>query len=237
MSGRQPKGIRVGGQFASTAHGHPAVGLRGDLHVDKEAATYFADQVDSIQSEGLKGALSACDGKLKFTSNEGRSFEIHQDGHTDEEGNLGWAIDNHDCEDPSAPTYGARYESRTENLGEDLANALADADAVEAFTLNAGSERYDFRSFGIYDREGTESFATFQDIEDGLDLDVTFNHDTGTMRVERNGEELIGADSDEALRDLVDSVDLDAPRRVPDRADGLAHGTVLAYRRRQARQP
>lgn len=62
------------GQFAHTVHGHPAVGLRGDVHVHKEAATYFSDQIDSIQREDLKGALSAHDGKLKFTFNDGRSF-------------------------------------------------------------------------------------------------------------------------------------------------------------------
>lgn len=209
---RQPRGIPTGGQFASTTHGHPAVGLRGGLHVDKEAATYFADQVDSIQSEELKGALSAHDGKLKFTSNDGRAFEIHQDGHTDEDGTPGWAIDNHDCEDPSAATYGLRYESRTDNLGEDLANALTDADAIDAFTLNAGSQRYDFRSYDLIDGEHAISSACFADIdESGTDLDIDFDHDTGTLKVSRNGEELTGADADDAARNLVNSVDDDGP--------------------------
>ncbi|WP_230854571.1 hypothetical protein [Arthrobacter terrae] len=215
MSARQPKGIPAGGQFAHTPHGHPAVGLRGDLHVDKEAATYFVDQVESIQHEGLKGALSAYDGKLKFTSNDGRAFEIHQDGHTDEDGNPAWAIDNHDCEDPSAATYGLRYESTTENLGEDLASAVADADAIDAFTLNAGSSRYDFRSYDIMDGEQAMSGACFGDIDEAVDLDVMFNHDTGTLSIERNGEPLTGADADEAVRDLVDSVDDEGPEGSP----------------------
>jgi hypothetical protein len=63
----KPAGQPDGGQFARTVHGYPPVGLRGDLHVDKAAATYFADQVDSIQAEGLKGALSATEDKLTFT--------------------------------------------------------------------------------------------------------------------------------------------------------------------------
>jgi hypothetical protein len=213
---RQPRGIPSGGQFAHTAHGHPAVGLRGGLHVDKEAATYFSDQVDSIQHEGLTGALSAHDGKLKFTSNDGRAFEIHQDGHTDEDGNPGWAIDNHDSEDPSAPTYGMRYESRTDNLGEDLAQALAEADAIDAFTLNAGSQRYDFRSYDLIEGEIAISAACFADIEEsGTDLAVFFDHDAGTLNVSRNGEELTGPDADDAVRDLVDSVDDDGPDGSP----------------------
>ncbi|ACL41952.1 hypothetical protein Achl_4001 (plasmid) [Pseudarthrobacter chlorophenolicus A6] len=212
---RQPQGIPTGGQFAAARHGEPAVGLRGDLHVDKEAATYFADQVESIQQEGLEGALSAHGGKLTFTSNDGRTFHIHQDGHTDEDGNPGWAIDNHDVADPGDPVYGIRYESRTENLGEDLAAALADADAIEAFTLNAGSEQYDFRSYDVIDGESATSSACFMDATDGFDLTIDFDHDTGVLRVDRNGETLTGAESDDALRDLVQSVDIDAPDGSP----------------------
>ncbi|HEX9086517.1 MAG TPA: hypothetical protein VF867_03225 [Arthrobacter sp.] len=209
-------GQPIGGQFARTRHGYPAVGLRGELHVDKEAATYFADQVDSIQAEGLKGSLSGRGDVLRFTSTDGRSFDIHQDGHTDEDGSLGWAIDNHDCADGDDPAYGLRYESRTDNLGEDLANALAEADAIEAFTMNAGSERYDFRSYDIIDGEHATSAACFADIEEsGTDLDVEFDHDAGTLKVSRNGEELTGPDADEALRDLVESVDIDAPDGSP----------------------
>jgi hypothetical protein len=212
---RQPRGIPAGGQFAHTAHGHPPVGLRGGLHVDKEAATYFADQVDAIQHEGLQGALSAHDGKLKFTSNDGRAFEIHQDGHADEDGNPGWAIDNHDCEDPSEPVYGLRYESQTDFLGEDLAKALAEADAIDAFTLNAGSERFDFRSYDLINGEQAMSSATFQDAEDGTDLDIMFNIDTRTLRLSSNGQALTGPDAEEAARDLVDSVDDDGPDGSP----------------------
>lgn len=215
MSARQPKGIPVGGQFAPDLRKEPVVGLRGDLHVDREAATYFADQVESIQAEGLKGALSAHDGKLTFTSNDGRSFDIHQDGHTDEDGNPGWAIDNHAAADPGDPVYGLRYESRTENLGEDLAGALADADAIEAFTLNEGSERYDFRSYDVVDGDTATSSACFMDATTGLDLNIDFDHDAGTLHVDRNGETLAGADSDEAVRDLVESVDLDVPEGSP----------------------
>lgn len=135
---RQPPGIPTGGQFAAARHGEPAIGLRGNLHLDRDAANNFADQVESIQQEGLKGALSAHGGRLRFTANDGRTFDIHQDGHTDGDGNPGWAIDNHDSTDADDPAYGLRYESRTENLGEDLARALNDAAAIEAFTLNAG---------------------------------------------------------------------------------------------------
>ncbi|MET4144181.1 hypothetical protein [Arthrobacter sp. UYCo732] len=213
---RQPRGIPAGGQFAPSTHREAAVGLRGDLHVDKEAATYFTDHVESIQQEGLKGAVSAHDGKMTFTSNDGRAFHIHQDGHLDEAGNPGWAIDNHDTADADDPVYGLRYESRTENLGEDLAGALADADAIEAFTLNAGSERYDFRSYDIIDGEHATSAACFADIEEsGEDLNIDFDHDTGSLRVDRNGETLTGDESDDALRDLVKSVDIDAPDGSP----------------------
>lgn len=48
-----------------------------------------------------------------------------------------------------------------------------------------------------------------------MDLDVTFNHDDGTLKVEHNGETLAGADSDEAVRDLVESVGIDAPEGSP----------------------
>lgn len=212
---RQPQGIPTGGQFAAARHGEPAIGLRGSLHVDRDAANNFADQVESIQQEGLKGALSAYGNRLRFTANDGRTFDIHQDGHTDEDGNSGWAIDNHDCADGDDPAYGLRYESRTANLGEDLAEALNDAAAIEAFTLNAGSPRYDFRSFYAIDGERATSSACFLDIEDGLDLDILFNHDTGQLKVEKNGVELTGEDADEAVRDLVESVDIDAPEGRP----------------------
>lgn len=208
---RQPKGVPTGGQFAPTAHGEPLVGLRIGLHVDREAANYFPDQVESIQREGLKGALSAHGGKLTFTSNDGQAFHIHQDGHADQDGSPGWAIDNHEIADSDDPTFGLRYESRTDNLGEDLADALNEAAAIEAFTLNEGSQRYDFRSFGILEGENTTTHACFLDVEDGMDLDISFRHDTGQLAVSKNGEVLTGKDADEALRDLVDSVDIDAP--------------------------
>lgn len=212
----KPAGQPDGGQFARTVHGYPPVGLRGELHVDKEAATYFPDQVDSIQAEGLKGSLSGRGDRLRFTSADGRSFDIRQDGHLDTDGSPGWAIENHDCADVDDAFYGLRYESRTDNLGEDLANALAEADAIEAFTLNAGSMRYDFRSYDVFDGENATSAACFGDIEEpGEDLDVEFNHDTGNLRVSRNGDTLTGPDADEALRDLVESVDLDAPDGSP----------------------
>lgn len=212
---RQPPGIPVGGQFAAAHHSEPAVGLRGSLHVDREAAMYFADQVESIQQEGLEGAISAHEGCLTFTSNDGRSFSIRQDGHYDDDGNLGWSIDNHDVADPADPVYGLRCESRTEKLGEDLAEQLAIADSIEAFTLNAGSQRYDFRHYDVIDGETARSAACFMDIEDGNDLNIDYDLDTGTLKVDRNGEVLTGTDADNALRGLVESVDLDAPEGRP----------------------
>lgn len=210
-SNRQPKGVPVGGQFATCLRAEPGAGLHNGLHVDKEAANNFADQVEAIQQEGLQGALSGHDDKLTFTSNDGVTLDIHQDGHTDEDGNPGWSIDNHECADADDPAYGIRVESRTANLGEDLAHALAQADANHAFTLNAGSERYDFRDYSVHDGESATAGACFMDMVNGEDLNVTFNHDTGTMQVDRNGEELTGEAANDALRDLVDSVDLDSP--------------------------
>ena len=48
-----------------------------------------------------------------------------------------------------------------------------------------------------------------------MELDIDFNHDTGTLEVSRNGEDLTGADGDEAVRDLIDSVDDDGPEGSP----------------------
>jgi hypothetical protein len=212
---RQPQGIPTGGQFAAARHSEPAIGLRGNLHVDRDAANNFADQVESIQQEGLKGALSAHGDRLRFTANDGRTFDIHQDGHTDEDGNPGWAIDNHDSTDADDPAHGLRYESRTENLGEDLAGALNDAAAIEAFTLNAGSERYDFRSLDVFDGENANSSVCFVDRETHDDLDVYYDVDTQKLSVFYDDSEVTGKDVDEVLQDLVDASNLDCPDGTP----------------------
>jgi hypothetical protein len=211
----KPAGRPDGGQFARTAHGYPPVGLRGDLHVDKEAATYFADQVDSIQAEGLKGSLSGRGNILRFTSTDGRSFDIHQDGHLDEDGTPGWAIDNHDCADDAF--YGLRSESRSDNLGEDLAGLIFESQTIEAFTLNGGSDDYEFLAVSLSENEhGAVLNADFVDSETGDDLSVYYDIDERKLTVYYDGSELVtDKDRDEVLQDLTDCSDLDAPEGSP----------------------
>lgn len=214
----KPAGQPDGGQFARTAHGDPPIGLRGDLHVDKEAATCFSDQVDSIQLEGLKGSLSGRGDVLRFTSTDGRSFDIHQDGHLDEDGTPGWAIDNHDCADADDPAYGLRTESRTDNLGEDLAGLIFESQTIEAFTLNEGSDAYEFRavSVGVNDDAGAVLNADFVDAEFGDDLSVYFDVDQRKLTVYYDGSEVVTEkERDEVLQDLTECSDLDAPEGSP----------------------
>lgn len=214
----KPGGQPDGGQFAAAAHSEPVVGLRGDLHVDREAATYFADQVESIQQEGLKGALSTHDDRLRFTTNDGRSFDIHQDGHLDGDGASGWAIDNHDCTDTDDPAFGLRVESRTDNLGEDLAGLIFESQAAEAFTLNQGSDGYVFRAVSVSpnDDAGAVLNADFVDVETHDDLSVYYDVDRQELSVYYDGSEVTtDKDRDEVLKDLTDSSDLDAPEGSP----------------------
>lgn len=217
---RQPQGIPIGGQFAAARHAECVIGLRGDLHVDRDAANYFADLVESIQQEGLKGAVSAHEdgNRLRFTTNDGRSFDIHQDGHLDQDGTPGWAIDNHNCADADDPAYGLRLESRPDNIGEDLAALIFQSQTTEAFTLNQGSEEYDFRAVSISpnDDAGAVLNADFVDIESGDDLSVYYDVDRQELTVYYDGAELATDEQrDEVLKDLTDCSDLDAPEGSP----------------------
>lgn len=211
-------GQPIGGQFARTRHGYPAVGLRGELHVDKEAATHFADQVDSIQEEQLKGALSGHGDRLTYTSNDGRTFDIHQDGHLDTDGTPGWAIDNHDCADADDPAYGLRTESRTDNFGEDLAGLIFESQTIDAFSMNRGSDDYEFRavSVGGNDDAGAVLNADFIDAETNDDLSVSYDVEAKKLTVYYDGSELTtDKDRDEVLKDLTDCSDMDAPEGSP----------------------
>lgn len=215
---RQPEGIPIGGQFAAALHSEPVVGLRGDLHVDREAATYFSDQVESIQLEGLKGAISAHGDTLRFTANDGRTFDIHQDGHLDQDGTPGWAIDNHECADEGDPSYGLRVESLTDNLGEDLAAVIFESQTIEAFTLNQGSDEYDFRAVSISPNNdaGAVLNADFVDLETNDDLSVHYDVDRQKLTVYYDGSEVVSdKERDEVLKDLTDCSDLDAPEGSP----------------------
>jgi hypothetical protein len=213
---RQPQGIPVGGQFAAKTHSEPAVNLRPGLKVDKNAANYFADQVQSIWEAGLQGELTATKDRLTYTAPDGVAFDIHQDGHKLDNGELGWAVDNHDQADVDHPSYGLRYESDTEDLGENVQEALFDHAMGEAFTLNGGSESLDFRQFNsVWPEREPSASASFLDVTTGDDLEVFYNMEHSELTVWRNGEKASTEDVDATFADLVGSTGLDVPGGSP----------------------
>lgn len=187
------------------------------LKVDPAAEAEYPDQVASIRDAGLRGSVAATNKGLAYTSEDGREFDIHQDGHTTEDGELGWAVDNHDVEDIDDPAYGLRYETTTQGIGQTLADAAFTSAAARAFTLNEGSETYDFRghSVGLNDDGKAVVNASYLDTETNDDLDVYYDVDDRKLTVYYDDSEVTGKEADEVLRDLVEASDLDVPDGTP----------------------
>lgn len=202
--GHKPAGPG-GGQFTHPERPEAAIAV-GGLQVDAAAEADYPDQVAAIREAELQGAVTATGKGLKYTTQDGRQFDIHQDGHTTPDGELGWAVDNHDVEDVNDPAYGMRFETTTEGLGQTLAEAAFDSAAARAFTLNEGSDTYEFRQFGVGHHEGSPAIsASFIDRETNDDLDVYFDVDGQKLMVYYDDSEVTGKESDEVLKELVES--------------------------------
>lgn len=209
----KPAGLG-GGQFTHPERTEAAFAV-GGLRVEKAAADAYPDQVSSIREAGLKGTLVVSDKGLRYSSEDGCVFNIHQDGHTTPDGSLGWAVDNHDHAETGDPAYGLRYETITPALGETLAEATFDSAAIEAFTLKDG-EVYDFKTSAVYQRGGkTMVSASFNDAATEDELDVYYDVDRRELDVYYGDSQVTGGEADEVLRDLVDNSPVRAPGGSP----------------------
>lgn len=209
----KPAGLG-GGQFTFQERAEAAVGV-GGLRIDQGAADAYPEQVASIREAGLKGILATTEKGLIFTSEDGCAFDIHQDGHTTPDGELGWAVDNHDQTEADDPAYGLRYETITPALGETIAEASFDSAAIDAFTLKGG-EVFDFKTSAVYQRGGvTMVSASFNDAETCDDLDVYYDVDRRALDVYYGDSQVTGEEADEVLKDLVDNSPLGAPGGSP----------------------
>jgi hypothetical protein len=201
--GHKPAGPG-GGQFTHPERQEAAIGV-GGLRVNPAAEEDFPDQVASIREAGLQGSVTRTPKGLAYTTEDGREFEVHQDGHTTPDGDLGWAVDNHDVADVDDPSYGLRYETITQALGETLAEAAFTSAAARAFTLNEGSETYDFRAHSVDHSDGKVVVnAGYTDVETNDELDVYFDVDDKKLTVYYDGSEATGPEADEVLQELVD---------------------------------
>lgn len=214
MAVRQPKGIPVGGQYAAVAHSAADVDLSG-LRVDKDAASHFADQIESIREAGLKGSVTAGeDGDfITYTAPDGTAFDIRQGGDPDTLGNPGWAIDNHEHANVDHPAYGLRRETTTWQLGDALEDVLFDTAVAEAGYLN-GSDDLEFRSFFMVRSDGEPAACVNFTTEDFDDISVVYDLTASKLTVWRN-EEDITADADQLLQGLIDDADMETPGGSP----------------------
>lgn len=212
----KPAGQPDGGQFTGVAHSDPAIGLPAGLQVDKDAANYFADQIESIREAGLKGSLTAGeeDGVLTYTAPDGTAFDIRQGGEPDILGNPGWAIDNHEHANVDHPAYGLRRETTTWQLGDALEDALFDTAVAEAGTLN-GSDDLEYRGFFMTRPEGAPAACAEFTTEDGDDVSVIFDIAGQKLTVWRNNDIITGADVDGLLTGLAADADIEAPGGSP----------------------
>jgi hypothetical protein len=192
------------------------------LNVNPAAEATCPEEIASIRAAGLKGSVTATingvTGRgLRYTTEDGREFDIHQDGHTADDGSLGWAVDNHDVEDPDDPAYGLRYETTAQELGQTLAKAAFTSAAARAFTLNEGSDSHEFRHHSVHlDEDGKAVVeADYLDLTTDHELEVTYRVDDRKLTVCYAGSEVTGKEADEALRDLVEASDLDVPDGTP----------------------
>jgi hypothetical protein len=201
--GHKPAGPG-GGQFTHPERQEAPIAV-GGLQVNPAAEAGYPDQVASIREAGLQSSVTRTAKGLAYTTQDGREFDIHQDGHTTPDGELGWAVDNHDVEDIDDPAYGLRYETTTQALGETLAEAAFTSAAARAFTLNEGSETYDFRNHSVDHRDGKVVVnADYLDVETADELEVSLDVDDKKLTVCYAGSEVTGAEADEVLQELVD---------------------------------
>lgn len=212
---RQPKGIPVGGQYAAAPHSAADVDLSG-LRVDKDAASYFADQVESIREAGLKGSVTAGEdgGYITYAAPDGTAFDIRQGGEPDLLGNPGWTIDNHEHANVDHPAYGLRRETTTWQLGDALEDSLFDTAVAEAGYLN-GSDDLEYRGFVMVRPYGEPSACASFSNADGDDISAIYDVVGGTLTVWKNENQLEGPDADRLLQGLADEADIETPDGSP----------------------